>query len=157
MYVLSRYICIYMYICIKYIYIYYNIIYIYIYICIYVCMYYTSRMRHKVNFWSGVFPALKSEFSLSKEDSHIKVKEPRVTHDLPTDRGRIYWFTYFPRALALCEMGIASFSIWTRVTLSILDDGNHWTTSLFTCIHAYINVFMYVCSVNKCFRLFYGN
>ena len=44
-----------------------------------------------------------------------------------------FWFIPFPRALVLCEMQSVSSRIWTRVTMSISCDNNHYTTGTFVC------------------------
>ena len=46
---------------------------------------------------------------------------------LPIAGGRIIGFIPFPRVLVLCEMQSASSRIWTRVTMSISYDDNHYT------------------------------
>ena len=43
--------------------------------------------------------------------------------------GRVIEFVPFPRVLVLCEMLSASSRIWTRVTVSISSDDNHYTTA----------------------------
>ena len=43
----------------------------------------------------------------------------------------IIGFISFPRVLVLCEMQLVSSRIWTRVTVSIFYDDNHYTTDTF--------------------------
>ena len=51
-----------------------------------------------------------------------------MSYNLPIAGGRIIGFIPFPRVLVQCEMQSASSRIWTRVTVSISYDDNHYTT-----------------------------
>ena len=64
---------------------------------------------------------LNSEFSFSKTSCFTKAEE----HSLPW---RIIGVMPFPRVLVVCEMQSVSPRIWTRVTVSISYDDNHYTT-----------------------------
>ena len=55
-------------------------------------------------------------------------EEPSLPYYLPITGGRIFGFIPFPRVLVLCEMQSVSTRIWTRVTVSISYDDNHYTT-----------------------------
>ena len=55
-------------------------------------------------------------------------EEPRLPYYLLTAGGRIIGFIPFPRVLVLCEMQSVSSRIWTRVTVSISNDENHYTS-----------------------------
>ena len=55
---------------------------------------------------------------------------------LPIAGGRIIGFIPFPMLLVLCEMQSVWSRIWTRVTMSISTDDNHYTTG--TCIECLI-------------------
>ena len=71
---------------------------------------------------------LKSEFSFSKTSCNTKAKELSLPYYFPIAGGRIIGFIPFPRVLVLCEIQSVSFRIWTRVTVSISYDNNHYTT-----------------------------
>ena len=71
---------------------------------------------------------LNSELSFSQTSCHSKAKEPSLPYYLPIAGGRIIRFIPFPRVLVLCEMESVSSRIWTRVTVSISYDDNHYTT-----------------------------
>ena len=71
---------------------------------------------------------LNSEFSFSKTCFLTKAEEPSLPYHLPIAGGRIIGFIPFPRVLVLCEMQSVSSRIWTRVTMSISYDDNHYTT-----------------------------
>ena len=89
---------------------------------------------------------LSSEFSFFYTNSHTKVKEPSLSDYLLIAGRRIVGLKLFPRILALCEMQIALFIIWTRVTVSISNNKNHYTmgTSIeFLCC--------YLCKYKRCF------
>ena len=89
---------------------------IFIYVCIYLCRIFSlilftqplrsGRIRHKVNF----------------------VEKHSLSYYLPIAGERIIRFIPFPRVLVLCEMQSFSSKIWTRVTVSISYDDNHYTT-----------------------------
>ena len=49
---------------------------------------------------------------------------------LPIAGGRMIEFIPFPRILVLCEMQSVSSRIWTRVTVTISYDDNHYTTGI---------------------------
>ena len=68
-----------------------------------------------------------SEFSFSKTSCFTKEEEPNLPYYLPIAGGRIIGFIPFPRVLVLCEMPSVSSRIWTRVTVSISYDDNHYT------------------------------
>ena len=71
---------------------------------------------------------LNSEFSFSKTSCRTKVGEISLPYYLPIAGGRIIGFKPLPRVLALREMQSVSSRIWTRVTVSISYDDNHYTT-----------------------------
>ena len=71
---------------------------------------------------------LNSEFSFSYTGCLTKAEVPSLPYYLPIAGGRIIGFIPFPRVLALCEMQSVSSRIWTRVTISISYDNNHYTT-----------------------------
>ena len=62
-----------------------------------------------------------------------KTEELSLPYYLPIAGGRIIGFLPFPRVLVLCEMQSISSRIWTRVTVYISYDDNHYTTG--TSIH----------------------
>ena len=69
-----------------------------------------------------------SEFSFSYTSCLNKAEEPSLSYYLPIAGGRIIGVIPFPRVLVLCEMQSFSYRIWTRVTVSISYDDNHYTT-----------------------------
>ena len=71
---------------------------------------------------------LNSEFSFSLTNCLTKAEEPSLPYYLPIAGGRIIGFIPFLRVLVQCEMQSASSRIWTRVTVSISYDDNHYTT-----------------------------
>ena len=71
---------------------------------------------------------MSSEFSFSLTSCLTKAEEPSLSYYLPIAGGRIIGFITFPRVLVLCEMLSVSSRIWTRVTVSISHDDNHYTT-----------------------------
>ena len=71
---------------------------------------------------------LNSEFSFSKTSCLTKAEETSLPYYLPIVGGRIIGFIPFPRVLVLCDMQSVSSRIWTRVTVSISYDDNHYTT-----------------------------
>ena len=79
-------------------------------------------------FFKRSLTGLNSEFSFSETSYLTKVEEPSLPYYLPIDGGRIIGFITFPRVLVLCEMQSVSSRIWTRVTVSISCDDNHYTT-----------------------------
>ena len=68
-----------------------------------------------------------SEFSFSLTSCLTKAEEPSLPSYLPIAGGRIIGFIPFPRVLVLCEMQSVSSRIWTRVTVFISGDDNHYT------------------------------
>ena len=71
---------------------------------------------------------LNLEFSFSRTSFLTKAKGPSLLYYLPIAGGRIIGFIPFPRVLVLCEMQPVSSKIWTRVTVSISYNDNHYTT-----------------------------
>ena len=71
---------------------------------------------------------LNSEYSFSNTSCLTKAEEPSLLYYLPIAGGRIIGFIPFPRVLVLCEMQSVSARIWTRVTVSISYNDNHYTT-----------------------------
>ena len=57
-------------------------------------------------------------------------EEPSLLYYLPIAGGRIIGFIPFPKVLVLCEMQSVSSKIWTRVTVPISCDDNHYTTGV---------------------------
>ena len=80
-----------------------------------------------------ILTGLNSEYSFSWTSCLTKTEEPCLSYYLPIDGGRIIWFIPFPRVFVLCEMQSVSSRIWTRVTVSISYDINHYTT-VYQCI-----------------------
>ena len=68
-----------------------------------------------------------SEFSF-QTSCVMKAIEPSLPYILPIAREGIIGFMPFLRVLVQCEMQSVSFRIWTRVTVSISNDDNHYTT-----------------------------
>ena len=62
--------------------------------------------------------------SISHDDNHYTTG----TSNLPIAGGRIIGFIPFPRVLVLCEIQLVLSRIWTRITVSISHDDNHYTT-----------------------------
>ena len=87
----------------------------------------SGRIWHKVNFMRSL-TGLNSDFSFSLTICLTKAEEPSLLYYLPIAGGRIIGSIPFPRVLVLCEMQSVSSRIWTRVTVSISYDGNHYTT-----------------------------
>ena len=87
----------------------------------------SGRIWYKSIFkWS--LTGLIQSFSFSLTSCLTKTEEPRLSYYLPIAGGRIIGFIPFPKVLVLCEMQLASSRIWTRVTVSISYDDNHYTT-----------------------------
>ena len=84
---------------------------------------------------------LNSEFSFSKTGCYTKVKEHSLPYYAPIAGRRIIRLIPFPMVLLPCEMWIVSSRIWTKVTLSISNDGNHYTTNSSTYILVRICIF----------------
>ena len=70
---------------------------------------------------------LNSEFSFSQTSCLTKAEEISLPYYLPIAGGRIIEFIPFP--MVLWEMQSVSSRFWTRVTVSISYDDNHYTTS----------------------------
>ena len=70
---------------------------------------------------------LNLEFSLSETRWSTKAEEFSLSYYLPIAGGRIIGFIRFPRVSVLYEMQSAASRIWTRVTVSISNDDNHYT------------------------------
>ena len=90
----------------------------------------SGRIWHKRSIFKQSLTGLNSEFSFSKTGCLIRAEEPTLPYYLPIAGGRIIGFIPFPRVLVLCEMQSTSSSIWTRITVSISYDDNHYTTYL---------------------------
>ena len=73
-------------------------------------------------FWIQSFPSPRLVAS-------HKAEEPSLPYYLPIAGGRIIGFIPFPRVLVLCEMLSVRSRIWTRVSVSISCDDNHYTTN----------------------------
>ena len=71
---------------------------------------------------------LNSEFFFSLTSCLTKAEELSLSYYLPIAGGRIIGFIPFPRVLVLCEIQSVSSRIWTRFTVSIFYDDNHYTT-----------------------------
>ena len=71
---------------------------------------------------------LNSEFSFSLTSCLTKAEEPSLPCYLPIAGGRIIGFIPLPRVLVLCEMQSVLSRNWTRFTVSISCDDNHYTT-----------------------------
>ena len=89
------------------------------------------RMLHKVIFSQRCLTGLNSEFSFASTDCYTKVNEPSLSYYIPIAWGRILGAVSFPRMLPLCKMQTSSSRIWTRVTVSISYNDNHYTTCAF--------------------------
>ena len=72
-----------------------------------------------------VLTGLNSEFSFSLTSCLNKAEEPSLPY---IAGGKIIGFIPFPRVLVLCEMQPILSRIWTRVTVSLSYDDNHYTT-----------------------------
>ena len=79
-------------------------------------------------FFKQSLMGLNSEFSFPLSSCLIKTEEPSLPYYLPIAGGRIIGFIPFPRVLVRCEMQSISSRIWTRFTVSISYDDNHYTT-----------------------------
>ena len=79
-------------------------------------------------FFKQSLTGLNSEFSFSKTSCLSKAEEPSLPYYLPIAGGRIIGFIPFPRVLVLYEMQSVLSRIWTRITMSISYDDNHYTT-----------------------------
>ena len=87
-----------------------------------------------------------SECSFSYTSCLTKAEEPSPSYYLPIAGGRIIGFIPFSRVLVLCEMKLFSSRIWTRVTVFISYDDNHYTTvtlmmKMTTYIHIHTNIY----------------
>ena len=96
-------------------------------VCINDHIYPTPPIWHKVNFKRSL-TGLNSEFSFSYTSCLTKAEESSLPYYLPIVGGGIIRFIPFPRVLVLREMQSVSSRIWTRVTVSISYDDNHYTT-----------------------------
>ena len=89
---------------------------------------------------------LNSEFSFSLTSSLTKAEEHSLSYYLPIAGGSLIVFIPFPRVLVLCEMQSVLSRIWTRVTVSISYDNNHYTMgiallfNLLSCVHIFIEI-----------------
>ena len=79
-------------------------------------------------FFKRSLTGLNSEFSFFLTSCLTKAEEISLPYYLPIAGGRIIGFVPFPRVLVLCKMQSVSSRIWTRVTVSISYDDNHYTT-----------------------------
>ena len=77
----------------------------------------------------SIFKAKFNRFKFIIFPSPRLVASPSLPYYLPIAGRRIIGFIPFPRVLMLCEMQSVSARIWTRVTVSISYDDNHYTTS----------------------------
>ena len=75
-----------------------------------------------------ILTGLNSEFSFSLTSCLTKAEEPSLSDYLAIAGGRIIGFIPFLRVLVPREMQSVSSRIWTRVTVSISYDDNHYTT-----------------------------
>ena len=87
---------------------------------------------------------LNSEFSFSKTSCLTKAEEPSLSNYLPIAGGRIIGFIPFSRVLVLCEMQSISSRIWTRVSVSISYNDNHYTTGTSVCFESFARKFLVV-------------
>ena len=87
-------------------------------------------------FFKRSLTGFNSEFSFSLTICLTKAEEPSLPYYLPIDGGRIIGFIPFPRVLVLCEMQSVSSRIYTRVTVSISYDDNHYTTDILSLVSA---------------------
>ena len=69
-------------------------------------------------------------------------EEPSLPYYLPIAGGRIIGFIPFPRVLVLCEMQSVSSRIWTRDSVSISHDDNHY--------NVYISLIVDIASYSAC-------
>ena len=81
-------------------------------------------------FFKRILTGLNSEFSF-KTSRLTKAEEPSLPY-LPIAGGRIIGYIPFSRVSVLCKMQSVSSRIWTRVTVSISYDDNHYTTGTST-------------------------
>ena len=79
-------------------------------------------------FFKRNLTGFNSEISFSKTSCLTKAEEPSLSYYLAVAGGRIIGFIPFPNVLVICEMESASSRIWTRATVSISYDDNHYTT-----------------------------
>ena len=70
----------------------------------------------------------QNEMNTLFDECHTEVKEPSLPYYLPIAGGRIIGSSLSPRILKLYEMQTASSRIWTKVSVSISYDDNHYTT-----------------------------
>ena len=79
-------------------------------------------------FLSGVLQVWIQSFLSPRLVASPRLKNLVCPTILPVAGGRIIGFIPFPRILVQCEMRSISSRIWTRVTVSISYDDNHYTT-----------------------------
>ena len=113
-------------------------------------------MRHKAKLQAEI-----NRFQFSFSTGYlIKVKNPR----LPRAGGDIVEFIPLPRVSTLFEMRIASTRIWTRVSVSISHENNHFITRTFIymwgdiCMRVWEWIWVYMYDINTLYSLvwFYG-
>ena len=112
-------------------------IYIYIYIYTHIRWSYLPNPSARAGYdtrsiFKRSLTGLNSEFSFSLTSCLTKAVELSLPYYLPIAGGRIIGFIPFSRVLVLCEMQSVSSRIWTRVTMSISYDNNHYTTGTST-------------------------
>ena len=78
---------------------------------------------------------LNSEFSFSYTSCLTKAEEPSLFYYLPIAGGRIIGFMPFPKGISAMWNAISLVQGWTRVTVSISYDDNHYTTGKDTVIN----------------------
>ena len=78
------------------------------------------------------FTGLNSEFTFSEPSYQTKAKEPNLSYDLPIAEERTVGCIPITKVLAVYDMQAASTRIWTRVSMSISQDGNHWNMNVST-------------------------
>ena len=95
-------------------------------------------MWKKDNFTLSLI-GLKSEPSFFYNGHHMKVKEHSLSNYLPmAGRRRL-------GCIPLCEMQTASSRFWTRVTVSISKDNNHYTIGISFSLSLSIYIYIYIC------------
>ena len=76
-------------------------------------------------------------------DRLSRVKEPSLSFYLSIDWGKIVEFITFQNVWAICLMHTSSSRIWTRVPVSISNDGKHCITHASLSLSLYI--YIYIC------------
>ena len=118
----------------RYIYIYIYIYTIYIYIYIHTHTHLPTQAGYDTrSIFKWSLTGLNSEFSFSQTSCLTKAEEPSLPYYLPRAGERIIGFIPFPKVLQS-----VSSRIWTRVTMSIYYDDNHYTTGISFDIYIYI-------------------